>query len=349
MCAERNSRVFSLADSLDCILPFAPAELVPENTRNSLTRIASRLPPIARGLLECRFDGKSNVDLSVGVLDTEHERTLLRDCFTRLDDGSAAWQRVMAFMTRWEAGSEGRDSERFVWFEFDLDDDAKVFAAPSVFLSVGKLATDHGWDSELGCLSANLPVMTDHWLARAPSQGCVDFIGVMVPRDCNRLRLNMSSLQADTAWTWLRENGARLRNSDQPLFKMLYEIGDPVLTVDADPDQLGSRIGLECRPTSSSAARSIFDMCVAQGLCDPRALDRALSWCGQASILDADQNFPLHLLLEGLSRPGCEPAVLLREINHVKITFSTSGLEPAKIYLSFNKVFHRGADSEVQP
>lgn len=349
MSKDRNGRIFSLADSLDCVLPFAPAELVPKAARDRLTKIAGHLPPIARGLLECRFDGQRNVDLSVGVLDARHERTLLRDRFLSLNDGSAAWQRIMSFMAQWMHQCEGKDSERYAWFEFDLDDDANVFAAPSVFLSVGKLSGNHGWDAALAGLSETAPVLADRWLARAPALACVDFIGVMVPRESRNIRLNLSSLHADTAWTWLTENGAGLRSADWPVFQMLFEAGDPVLTVDAGPDRLGSRVGLECRPTSKTTARRIFDICVDKGLCDSGSLDRTLSWCGQSSILDNDQTFPIHLLLEGLSRPGGEPSILLREINHVKVTFSPTGLEGAKIYLSFASAFHKGGDRVDQP
>lgn len=330
---------FSLADTLDCVLPFAPASLVPERTRGRLGKVAAGLPPIARGLLECRLPDPGQVDLSLGVLDCGREKTMLRERFRALDDGSSAWARVRAFAEHWLVAAVDADRGRYAWFEFDVDDTVRDCPAPSVFLSVGELGAAHGWEEELAILSPDAPAAAAAWLARLCSGARVEFFGIMVPRANDRVRLNLTFRASGLAWDWLAAHGARPDPDLRPIFDGLFRAGAPVITVDALPGgqsgALAPRIGLECRPTDAADARAIFEICRAQDLCDARALDDALAWTGATSALDGAAAYPAHLVLAELTGPGGGPGALLREINHVKITFGASGLEAAKIYLSF--------------
>lgn len=320
---------FSLADTLRCVLPFAHKGLIADPARRRLLSLASQLPPLARGLLECRFDGQAPVDLSQSVLDTEEERSALLACFAQMRDGSCAWEQVLRFMDDWQGGP---DTDRYAWFEYDLDEDTAT-PAPSVFLSVGARGGDHGW--ALGSLGPEAEAIVDRWLKRLPEGAQVDFIGAMLPRDPMRLRLNLSGLGADAAWTWLRANGCNLPEIARDAFTTLFEIGTPVLAVEILPDCLGPRIGIECRPTDAQSATAILALCQAHKLCPPEALEMLHGWRGTTSGLETQSGFPIHLILESLTREDAAPAILVRDINHIKVSLSEAGLEQAKVYLSF--------------
>ena len=332
---------FSLADTLNSVLPFADVTLVPEAAQSRLRDLALHLPPIARGLLECRFDGRGPVDLSQGVMDTATERSQLANCFRRIADDTVAWRRAMRFMEAWQNGS---DTERYAWFEFDLDGPS-CSPAPSVFLSVGALGADHGWP--LDSLGASTQAIVDSWFKRLPAEAQVDFIGVMLPRSPMALRLNLSNLGADVAWDWLRENGCHLPDASQAVFADFFDAGTPILAVEIDENGLGPRIGLECRPTNAERAARIISLCIEHDLCAATSADTLRSWRGVGSALNSGSEFPVHLILDSLMRDDQAPAVLLRDINHVKVSFSATGLEQAKVYLLFRHTHDKSAPRQL--
>ena len=338
MSKHPNRTHASLLDSLECALPYASENLVPHKARQRLEHLALALPPIVRGLLECRLVEAETVDLSIGVLDTVSDKTRLHDCFAKMNDSSPAWERIMAFMSEWEGQTDSSPSSRFAWFEFDLDRHGSGYPAPSVFLSFGEPAAAATWNSALLQLSETAPERVAYWLSRLPSGAVVDFVGVMVPREQAPIRLNMSGLTSETAWRWLADNGVVLPDSFRDVFDMLYDISAPSLTVEAGETRLGPRVGLECRPSSVAAAEEVFDLCHALSLCSPNVMADAERWRGKSSAFGPAADLPMHMLLEAAVQPEAPPTVLLREVNHIKFTFTPSGVEEAKIYLLVERV-----------
>ncbi len=328
----------SMADALDCVLPHAPARLIPEEAIAALRNVAAALPPIARGLLECRLQGPGLVDLSIGVLNTRRDKTLVAEYFRKIDDGSPAWAVAMAFVERWCAEHEDAPGSRYAWFEFDIEG-AGSCPAPSIFVSVRGRGGDHLWDDALALLTPGAVTESRLWSGRLPDGARVEFIGVMVPRGSEALRLNLSFPSAMTAWAWIDRYGAAPDKDLYPLFAELFEAGSTILTVDADNGKLGPRVGLECRPGEGAEAEHILALCQSHDLCDYGIREAVSSWTGLSTVFDPGHAYPVHLVLEELAAPEKGPGALVRELNHVKISFIGSVVEPVKLYLSFTHAF----------
>ncbi len=334
---EHSARA-SFADSLDCVLPHAPVRLIPDAARAALRSVAAVLPPIARGLLECRLQAPELVDLSLGVLNTRRDKNLVAEYFRRIDDGSPVWTRAMAFVDRWLAERDDDPGSRYAWFEFDIAGPGPC-PAPSVFVSVRGGVEGHRWDAALARLSPRAATESRLWSGRLPDGAQMEFIGVMTPRGSDAVRLNLGFPSAEAAWTWIDRHGAAPDPKLRPLFTDLFEAGSTILTVDAEDGRLGSRIGLECRPGDGAAAERILALCQSHGLCDDGAREAVSSWIGLSTVFDGARAYPAHLILEELAAPEKGPGALVRELNHVKISFAESTIEPAKLYLSFTHAF----------
>ena len=328
----------SLADTLDCVLPHASARLIPETAGTALRSVAKALPPIARGLLECRLGAPGAVDLSIGALNTQRDKTLIADYFRQIDDGAPAWTRTMAFVDRWLAEEEDDPGSRYAWFEFDIPGPGPC-PAPSIFVSVRGTGQDRCWDDALARLTPRAVTESRLWPNRLPDGARLEFIGVMVPRGSEAIRLNLSFPSARAAWAWIDAYGAAPDPDARPLFTALFEAGSTIVTVDAEDGRLGPRIGLECRPGKSAEAERILALCQSHGLCDNSAREAVTSWTGLSTAFDQDHAYPAHLVLEELAAPEKRPGALVREVNHVKVSFTGAAVEPAKLYLSFTHAF----------
>ena len=101
-------------------------------------------------------------------------------------------------------------------------------------------------------------------------------------------------------------------------------------------EQLGPRVGLECRPQTQQQTQSMYDVLAEQNVCNKAQYESVQTWTGHDSIIDTGADWPLHLVLESLIRSGGGASTLVRQVNHVKIAFENIGITEAKIYLGFN-------------
>jgi hypothetical protein len=331
----------SLADILSLALPHASEDLISVKARGRLERVASTLPPIPCVLLECRLNGASQVDLSLGVSNSPRERQLVADFFSTAND-ARGWKSFSRFADWWCRNEEPENGIDSLWLEFDAKDPAEPLPAPSVFLPITKARDGQRLASPAVCRGLDLlkpggSQLLGQWLQRLPSEAKATFIGTMLARDSDGLRFNIANFTTDAAWSWLQSFGPprpELEGSFADVFRLG---GSPVLTVDVDAD-IGPRFGIECQPTFESAFE-LLTVLERNKLCSRNIESAVRVWPGQAHPLaDADVKWPLVLVLEALRQPELPLSLLLRFINHIKVVFDTSRMVEAKIYLAINHV-----------
>jgi len=334
---------FALADALSLVLPHVPDNLHAPHTRTQLLRLAERLPPLARVLLECRLAEAGQVDLSLCITDSEVDRTLLPRYF--LGGELPEWDRVAAFVKWWceENDCDGRLTS--AWFEFDVDREYGSLPLPSIFLHLKSsrvnpcTAQSTGVAAALECLQPGAATSLDKWLQTLPGEAVPTYVGVMLSRSSKALRLNVAGLSPESAWSWLSTYGA-----PDPQFRMLFEEtyrlgGKTILAVDVD-EVVGTRIGLECRPANEADSRAMFEILADSGLCSDATYESLDTWPGYLSAMEKGADWPLYLALEALVRSNMGASLLLRQFNHLKLVYDENGLTDAKIYLALNHVVY---------
>lgn len=315
----------SLANSLSPMLQFLPDALANTHARRRLMDLAAALPSVHCALLECRFDNADVVDLSLGVLNDPAESHAVITSLRRMSTKHPGWTRVLGFVQDWRQPTRQDDH---IWLEFDLD--TPDLTPPSVFLSTKGGAISHALD-RLGTDTAS---QARAWLPRLPATASLDFVGVMVPRPESSVRLNVSGLTGSDAWEWLRSYDVRLPDSCKQDFMAVFTSGSVTMAVEAQGDQLGPRIGLECRPRNETERQTLFELCVLRGWSSKAALSVADTWPGTTSPMTGI-GFPPELILQAVLSDQNSPVRLVRHINHLKVAFDTNGATSAKVYLGY--------------
>lgn len=332
---------FSLADTLSFALKALPPELADPAGHDCLMKLAAKLPPIAHILLECRLGKPGPVDLSLCVANGEIDRSLLRHYLLQDSAANNRCQPLSNFLRWWCDANPPDSGLKSAWLEFDVDSKTDTLTPPAVFLSVNQTleplsATAIGAGEALEKLQTGGNDRLNHWLARLPAGAIPTFIGVMLSRSASALRLNLAGLTAESAWTWLTRYGALTDDANRELFLQVYKLaGKPILCVDID-DQLGPRIGLECRPETQQNTQSMYNILAQHNVCGTAQFEAVQNWTGHDSPFDTHDEWPLHLVLESMIRTSAGASALVRQVNHVKIVFETTGITEAKIYLGLN-------------
>jgi hypothetical protein len=333
---------FSLADSFRMMLPHLPGALVSDRVAAHLVQFAEVLPPIPRVLLECRLTDDPQVDLSFGVSADRLEKHRLRHSLSRSAGSGDEWRRFMRFLDWWCDDPQAAEGLLSAWFEFDvaaapdgagLRQDAG--APPSVFVALeGPIDIA---STALDILNPGFSAQLARWRARLPEGIVTSFAGVMLPRRGADLRLNLKAFEPDGALHWLSEHAVRPPGAPE-VFRDIFELGGaPILTVDAG-NRIAPRFGLECSPKTPEATAAMFDILARHGLCRADKYKAVLDWPGFETALESQAGWPMHLVLDALTRANRGPDVLYRHINHVKVVFGPDGPSEAKAYLAFDHV-----------
>ena len=354
---------FTLADTLAYVLPDVPPGLISAENSESLLNLARTLPPIPHILLECRLAEHGPIDLSLCVSDAEIDSSLMQHYLAPQGKVSTEWRRVLRFIDWWCSNNEGSNRLNSTWLEFDADPDQKGLP-PAIFLPLNPsakplTAKSMGVADALEKLLPGGGDKLDYWLQRLPPQAVPTFVGVMLSRQMTKLRLNIAALGVEHAWDWMVANGKPDSHAKQ-VFNAMYRLaGKPILTVDVD-ENVGTRVGLECRPQTEDDSQAMFGQLVSHGLSSKEQYGQLQSWAGYSSAFGpgkksaaetslADQTtpeWPVHLVLEAIIRSDTGASVLLRRLNHVKLVFEESGMTEAKAYLGLNHVIYTGGNNE---
>ncbi len=334
----------TLADTTDTLLSSLSPALVTDGALSKLRQLAQVLPPIPRGIFECRLDaGAAQVDLSQAILGYGGEPDVLMEHIARMSpaDVHPTWASLRDFCTRWiDPSFLLHGNVRTIWLELDA---VRETPSPSLFFTLKPegLTVSQAYavaQDALGVLlaEANLALFQDN--VRRCFDACdgvarIYQVGVMLARQTDALRLCVHPLNADSIAPYLARVGWPGPVDElASLVAWLLGFVDRIDMIDLD---VGSRIypqvGFECvfeqQPHREPRWAVFLDDLVARGLCAPDKRDAVLAWPGYTDPTPG----PLPQLPEQIE-------VLKRRVSHVKIVYQPQRPLEAKAYLWFNRV-----------
>jgi hypothetical protein len=345
---------FTYAGTLDALAaPHLRAPLVTPRAFARVREVADTLPAalVSWVHLECRLgEGVEDVDMIVRV--DAAGRALLAAGEMRATTGEG-WRRAVAMARRWdEYGDPGAlRGSASLWLEFDVPADPPcavpaTIAEPGLFVELHveravALAAGNAVDQLAAPLLPSTPRGQDaaRSVARVVRR-CMDALppggdaklyslGVLVPRGDDLVRVCIIDPPADvagylTAVGWpgdVAEIEALLAPATQAMSAARQRVG--VLHLDVANGALAPRAGFELVFDRASQVRGVladaalFDHLTARGLCVPEKRDALRHWPGVARCTLAHELWP---------------SVVLRTVNHVKLTWREGHVE-AKAYL----------------
>jgi hypothetical protein len=339
----------SLAEYIKPVAPHFTPHLIAAESIHDMLRVASVLPgALAYGLFgfECRLgDSAPLADLLVCARAADGGR----DALLELDSGlhEPAWQRVREFAAEWSDSSGPLyDGVDYVWLEFDVAGNGGSVPQPSVFFGVDthqdQSIVEQGLELPLGrALPEYVANNLRACMAALPSDARVAFVGAMLSRDVNSVRLVSSAPSFEQILTYLTRVGwpgsvQEFRHSLEPFSRMSDYVW---LNVDVGVS-VHPRIGLEFyffRPAHADGAahwHTILDRMVHVGLCTPKKRDALLAYPGSSPVDVQSDLWPDHV---GVVFNALRPLGLtgmLRDLHHLKFVYEPDGSIQAKAYLS---------------
>jgi type 2 lantibiotic biosynthesis protein LanM len=341
-----SPRPSSLLPMLEAVRhALAPALLVP-GAYARLARVMEQIPDALTTLfyLETRLADDANVDLVLRV--GEEARTQL-STGTAWQGGSPAWQRVCALAAAWDGPSPFAEALHHLWLEFDVDATSRALV-PGVFACFGELAPPHyspeRWHRYARaalaplCDGAPSPALARELalcFAALPAGAYVPYVGVMLGRSDESVRLCITGLSADALAAYLAAVGWPVQRSDvMSLVEDLSAVhpagplhGAGMLHLDLTA-QGTWRVGLEfaCQrpPQLRGELRegALIERLVALGLASNEKGAALHRWPGGSAT----------------RAPDGQERVLVRRVNHVKLVLRPDRAPEAKAYLAARHV-----------
>lgn len=360
----RGAGRFPLAGTLGLAARHAGPELVPDDARERVIRVAGRIPAALTraAYLECRLrDGPGPVDLIFRVEKEGAEILAGRNPAIgagSLRGGGAAWDAVRALCAAWlDGGHPAWALVRHLWLELDLDAPAGPGAppvpSPSVFLAFDDDATAAmDADALLALLDVVLaPLVPDGMdadtrarlrgvLLRRPPGAAVPYAGLMLSRPRQAVRVYLSRVPGAAVPGLLDQVGwpeEETRDAARVLGALHAGVSPQLgmLHLDVLEGALLPRLGLEYtlerRPQVRGRVveRPFVDRLVECGLCRPERRDALLAWPG----------YEVHTL-----RHELWPSWLIRRVNCIKLVHEPGREAQAKAYLlAFHQPYLRRA------
>jgi hypothetical protein len=352
---------YTLADSLDILLPNLFPVVVSPVEVPQLRGLARLLPPIHRGIFECRLNGNtSQVDLSQSILVRESESALLIEWITGVISTSdrpvhPAWSLVRDFCIRWaDSSSPLHDSVRNIWLEFDLDGLTPSLPPPSLFIGLRRetsaseayIVAEKALDMFLG-ESGLIPLRDNlhRCFETCPDIAFVNQVGVMLSRRTDALRVCIQDLAPNQIIPYLLQVGwPRPVDELEHLMAGLISFSDHIIMVDIDVSarvhpKVGLEFSVEHKPENKPRWAAFLDDLVERELCTSEKKDALLAWPGVAEPPKSSAPWPMPLIIESLSQPPDCFSVFTRLLSHVKIVYQPQQPFEAKGYLSFEHIW----------
>ncbi|MER6916135.1 hypothetical protein ABT354_31065 [Streptomyces sp. NPDC000594] len=326
------------------VLPYLPEVLFSRSARRSALRVARLMDGATSRFfgLECALGGDpaGRLGFLACVARTESAALARVPTPAGADPGAVrTWAALRRFAGEWD-GPTGRSLAAELvnlWLEFDLHA-ATATRPPSVFLGPRELlGADRGPAVELlvtrlAGLTGTVPAPGAHrslarCLARLPPGAGVFQAGLMRSRTPSPLRLCVTGLRPGHAVPYAVAAG--WPGDAGRAAGLLARVGSQVDRVDVAldlADRVGPTLGLELsfvpkrRPAREPRWALLVDELVRTGLCERPVGDALLAYAGHAPAPAPSSGGP--------------PAVLLRGLNHVKLTLRADGTLSAKAYLS---------------
>ena len=325
-----------LADYWPTLCPaLTPAWDTPANRRN-LAHLTQRLAPIPRVALECRLaDPAPTIELQQCIRRDDREPALLRDFLLATQaaarEGDGAWARLHRFCAAWaDPTTLLHRGITEVFLEHDLDPAPQPALTPSVFFSVPETDGEAVAESALALL---LPAPWPPGLAgnlagcfaACPTGASVSYLGAMLGRTTEALRVNVKRLRLDDLGPFLEAVGWNgPMKAIEHWAGWAYDRVDGVtVCLDVGPvvyPQLGLECALLIQPFSEPRWRELLDELSTEGLCTAANAAALLDAPGVLSPPEAHVEWPAEWIVATLAAPADHFSTTERQLSHVKLT-----------------------------
>ncbi|WP_041596105.1 hypothetical protein [Halothece sp. PCC 7418] len=234
-----------------------------------------------------------------------------------------------------------------IWLEFDLPRKGQPDLLPSCFLGLSSLGSQvitkqYAWLTKTTLpllrgtpLSSQLEKQLLSCINALPKQGIVSFIGLMLARQWQTIRICLKGIAPSELINYLKKvqwSGSTTA-LQTALNSGLFLVDDITLTLEIGEMGVMPKIGFECyfnqQPKFESRWEQFLDYLVKTDLCLPEKQEALLSYPG---YLQQGSPWPGHwvTLANFLGRDS----ILIRRINHIKLTFEQDRMLEAKAYPS---------------
>lgn len=351
------TKIPTLADSLQNLLADISSEIATPITISELQQLAKLLSPIPRGGFEIRLDkGNYQVDLQQCISLQNKEPQILAEHINKLalshqEFNQPVWNHIRNFCKIWsDSNSDLNSAISDIWLEFDIHESNPHLLTPCIFLGInrdsfelstifkiiknalellyGQSINDDLCSNLYRCFTA----------CTAPTR--ITHVGVMLSRQIEALRINVSKIPTDEITTYLQEIG--YPNSTEEIEAKVDELLDTFDNVRLCFDvgtKISPQIGLECFFNKQSGLDQRWslglDNLVAKGLCTAEKRDGLIAWVGCTTPNNTTKPWASHLIAESLLQPSENLSLLNRSISHIKLTYKPESTLQAKAYIAF--------------
>jgi hypothetical protein len=334
----------TLADFWPTLCPALPPLWDTPANRASLQEMAQQMAPIPRIGLECRLDTSvPRLDVQQCIVRDEGEPALLRDfiCATQplAGDGAAAWARLQRFCTAWaDPMTLLHQGIVEVFLEYDLarhPPGPQPHLTPSLFFAVAEAGTTPAAGEAVAQAALALllptpwpPGLADNLarcFAHCPAGAYIGYIGAMLGRSTQALRVNIKGLRLDDLSPFLRIIGwPGSLTGVEPWAAWCYDRVDRVtLCLDVGA-VISPRLALECILTLPPPAEPRWQELLAAlstaGLCTPDNAAAFLSLPGVLCPPQAQADWPAWWIAATLRVPADLFSTVECWLSHLKLT-----------------------------
>ena len=310
---------------------------------------------------ECRLgDFDSRSDWAFAISGIEGDRQVLANL---IGNGNfppqlslrPEWKQIADFAKVWvDPNSILQQKIQCFWLEFDMPDPLPEIMVPSVFFGPEKLSpkvstndvTQYKWliDSALPLLkgrflSKSMERQLLNCIQRLPPNASIQFVGVMLSRSTNGLRLYIKRLYPEQILPYLKSLGWSDETGEfSSLISELKDKADRfVIGFDVNTEGIGPKIGIECSFTSNrfhheTRWSNLLNYLVKKGLCLPEKRDALLVYSGMADTEHFSGGVMKPLSSASNHLEELLSSALIRYISHIKIVYEKGHPLEAKAY-----------------
>ncbi|MGB3649796.1 MAG: prenyltransferase/squalene oxidase repeat-containing protein [Rivularia sp. (in: cyanobacteria)] len=351
------TKIPTLTNSLQNILAHISSEIATPTAISHLQKLANLSAPIPRAGFEIRLDkDNSQVDLQQGIYLQNKEPQILVEHINKLalshqEFNQPVWNRIREFCKIWSDSSSDLNSAiSDIWLEFDIHESNHDLLTPCIFLGINRDSFEPSITFSIiknalellygqpinDSLCSNL--YRCFTACTAPTR--ISHVGVMLSRQIEALRINVSKIPIYAISNYLQEIG--YPNATEEIESLVDEILDSFDNVRLCFD-VGKKIyptlGLECFFDKQSGLDSrwlpFLDNLVAKGLCTNEKRNGLIAWVGNTTPSNTTKPWASHLIAESLLQPSESLTILDRRLSHIKLTYKPESTLQAKAYIGF--------------
>jgi len=345
----------TLSDLLGVLLPNLSPALAGTKARSDLMEIAKNLPPIGRGVFECRLeDGSSQVDLIQSIAVGIEELSWLERHIAGNDKlaSNPVWVRISDLSSM--LTESFFNGVRAMWLEIDAVSLGSSPVIPSVYLRLNPEDSSH--DRAYSAAEDALEILLGRPRPFPGLRSCwtsdnarIIHIGAMMARhEDDTLRVVFKPRHSEGILPFLQQIGWSGPSDEvEALTSWLHSFAshiDMLVQADVGP-KASSRIGLECAwragPENDNINIALLDGLVKSCICSQEKRDGLLAWPGCTDPTSIQDPWPDQLIIESLQNPLNWFSLFERQVSTIKIIYQPGRRLKAKGYLWFEHHWFR--------